>query len=240
MQQAFDFPVTPKFSFENFVVCSGNRAAHHFARQLASQDESDNLLYIYGPPGSGKTHLLLAIGAEIGRQHGLDQVPCLSCKEIDAICHGHYPSEETSRLAKHFDGAPLLLVDDIHLIPDNANLRVELWQLFNDFYGAGKKIAITGLHPPRELPHLDGHLVSRLLWGLVAKVDISDDDSRRMILGKLATDRQLRIPLEVFDYLVVHAPRDIPSLITALETIRRLSFATQKKITVRLAREALG
>jgi chromosomal replication initiator protein len=240
MQQAFDFPVTPKYTFENFVVCSGNRAAYHFARQLASTDESDNLLYIYGPPGSGKTHILLALGESIRQQGAFSSLPTLSCKEIDAIYHGHYPAEETSRLAERFADSPLLLVDDIHLIPDNANLRVELWQVFNDFYGAGKKIVITGLYPPRELPHLDGHLISRLLWGLVARVDISDDDSRRMILNKLASDRQLRIPVEVFDYLVVHAPRDIPSLVTALEALRRLSFATQKKITVRLAREALG
>jgi len=240
MQQAFDFPINPKFTFENFVLCSGNRAAYHFARQLVAGDGQENLLYIYGPAGSGKSHLLHAIGACINRQSSLPTGPYLSFKEIDDLYHGEYPSEAVSKMAEWFRDAPVLLIDDIHLIPDNENIRLELWQLFNDFYNGGKKIAVTGLFPPRELPHLDGHLVSRLLWGLVAKVDISDDNSRRMIIGKLAEDRQIRISPEVVDYLVMHARRDIPSLVEALEWIRRLSFSTKRKITVRLAKEALG
>ncbi|HEY6837628.1 MAG TPA: DnaA/Hda family protein [Geobacteraceae bacterium] len=240
MQEVFDFPITPKYSFDNFVVCSGNRAAYHFARQLAEED-GENLLYIYGPPGSGKTHLLLALGTMLGSKEGATTpAPSISFKEIDDIYHGIYPAEDVSKLAERFRGSALLLIDDLHLIPDNANVKVELWQLFNDFYTAGKKIVVTGLYPPKELPHLDGHLVSRLLWGLVAKMDTSDDDSRRMIMQKLAADRQIRIPDDVIDYLLVHARRDIPSLTEALEWIRRLSFATQKKVTVRLAREALG
>ncbi|HOS44391.1 MAG TPA: DnaA/Hda family protein, partial [Armatimonadota bacterium] len=77
------------------------------------------------------------------------------------------------------------------LLPDDAGCRNALWQLFNDFYIAGHPVVMTGLYPPRELPHIDDHLVSRLLWGLVARVDVSDDHSRRMILKKVADDRQV-------------------------------------------------
>jgi chromosomal replication initiator protein len=239
MQQVFDFPLRPAFTFDNFVVCAGNQAAFHFARQLASTDCSDNLLYIYGATGSGKTHLLSAIGAACCPKTAGSTVTLLSVKDLDEIYHGEFPSEAVSKLAERFRHAPLLLIDDIHLIPDNANFRIELWQLFNDFHGSGKKIAVTGLHPPRELPHLDGHLVSRLLWGLVAQVDVSDDESRRMILKKLARDRHILIPDEVIDYFVQHAQRDIPSLVEALEWTSRLALSTKRKITLRLVREAL-
>jgi len=131
-------------------------------------------------------------------------------------------------------------MDDIHLIPDNENLRVEVWQLFNDFYGGGKKIMVTGLFPPKDLPNLDGHLISRLLWGLVARVDITDDDSRRMILAKLAEDRQVILPEDVADYLLTIVRRDVPSLRDALERINRFALSEGRKITMRLAREVLG
>jgi hypothetical protein len=166
--------------------------------------------------------------------------PASPLKNIDELYRGEYPAEAVSKLAERFRDAPALLVDDIHLIPDNENIRVELWQVFNDFYQAGKKIVVTGLYPPKELPHLDAHLISRLLWGLVARIDVSDDDSRRMIMKKLAEDRQVILPDDVVEYMLLHVRRDLPSLIEALEKTSRFALAVKRKITVRLAKEALG
>ena len=246
MQLIFEFPINPKFTFDNFVVCGGNRTAFHFARMVMDGDGGDSLLYVYGPPGSGKTHLLMATGEALLKNlehevhdHSPGTIPCLSCKNIDEIYRGEYPAEAVSKLAERFREAPALLIDDIHLVPDIESVRVELWQVFNDFYNSGKKIVVTGLHPPRELPNLDGHLISRLLWGLVAKMDVSDDDSRRMILKKLSVDRQVIIPDDVAEYLLVHVRRDLPSLIDALERVSRFAMASKRKITVRLTREAL-
>jgi chromosomal replication initiator protein len=239
MQLVFDFPAMARYNFDNFVVCNGNRAACHFARQLAEEGATDSLLYLYGPPGSGKSHLLAAVADRLTKESGA-AAPCISFRDIDVIYGGNYSAERVSLLGEHFRNAPALLMDDIHLIPDSENLRVEVWQLFNDFYGAGKRIMITGLLPPKELPHLDDHLISRLLWGLVARVDITDDESRRMILAKLAEDRQILLPGEVADYLLKNVRRDVPSLRAALEQISHYALAEGRKLTVRLAREALA
>ncbi|HJV67196.1 MAG TPA: DnaA/Hda family protein [Geomonas sp.] len=232
MQLIFDFPVTPRFSFENFVVCGGNSTAYRFAQKLAT-DAGENLLYIYGPEGSGKTHLLTALCNAVDGTY-------FSFREAGALYGGEQPGEGSFRLAEHFEGAKALILDDLHLLPDNQEVRVELWELFNAYYTTGRKIAISGLTPPKELPHLDGHLTSRLLWGLVARMDVSDDGSRRMILKKLAEDRQVGLPDDVIELMLLTVRRDIPSLVWALETINRFSIATKRKIALRLAKEALG
>ena len=239
MQLVFDFPPKTRYTFENFVVCGGNRAAYHFARQLAEGNGNESLLYLYGPSGCGKTHLLASVGSLLSAQTG-QSAPYISFRDIDQLYQGNYPSEGTSLLGERFAGAPALLIDDIHLIPDNASIRVEVWQLFNDFYGAGKKILVTGLYPPKELPHLDDHLISRLLWGLVAGMDITDDESRRMILSKLAEDRQVILPGDVAEYILKNVRRDVPSLLDALEKISRYALSESRKITLRLAREVLA
>jgi len=236
MQLTFDFPVTPRYSFANFVVCPGNRTAVQFARKVADPVEPENLLYLHGPEGAGKTHLLMSVGLHLS---GGDPFPAVSCGNLEQLYDGAQGPERPSVLAERFRGAPALLLDDIHLLPADPHLQAEVWQLFNDFYGAGRKIVVTGRVPPKELASLDGHLISRLLWGLVARVDISDDDSRRMIMKKLAEDRQIVLPADVIDYLLIHLPRDIPSLLAALERLTRQALATQRKITVRLAKEAL-
>jgi chromosomal replication initiator protein len=241
MQLIFDFPVNPKFRFDNFVVCDGNRTAFNFTGILADDKGLERLLYIYGPPGSGKTHLLSALAAGLGRS-GPDSaaVPLFSFRDIDRLYRGDYRAETVSRLADYFREADALLIDDIHLIPDNINLKVELWQVFNDFHEGGKRIMITGLFPPKELPNLDGHLTSRLLWGLVARIDVSDDQSRRMIMKKVAEDLQTVLPEDVAEYLLVHVPRDVPSLMAAVEGVNRRALALKRKLTVKLARETLS
>ena len=233
MQLIFDFPVIPRFSFDNFVVCGGNKTAYHFARKIATGDANENLLYIHGPEGSGKTHLLTALCHAVEGRY-------FSFRDADALYAGERDGEGSSRLAEHFADAKALILDDLHLLPDDQEVRVELWELFNAYYSSGRKIAIAGLTPPKELPHLDGHLTSRLLWGLVARMDVSDDESRRMILKKLAEDRQMSLPEEVIDQMLLKVRRDIPSLVYALETINRFAIATKRKIGLRLAKEALG
>jgi chromosomal replication initiator protein len=74
---------------------------------------------------------------------------------------------------------------------------------------------------------------------LVAKVDITDDDSRRMIMKKLAADRQTVLPADVIDLLLARLPREIPVLVTALDAINRLALASKRRVSVLLAREAL-
>ncbi len=240
MQLVFEFPVNPRYSFENFVLCAGNKTAYQFTQRLIDQDQGNKVLYLFGPNGSGKTHLLNALGSCYSAKNSTASIPYISFKDVDEIYGGVYPDEELSRLAERFHSAPILLIDDIHLLPDQKSIRTELWQVFNDFHQAGKSIAMTGLSPPRELPYLDDHLISRLLWGLVAKIDVSDDESRKMILKKLAEDRHLILPDDVADYLLLHVHRDIPSLLEALEVLKHFALASKRKISVKLAREALA
>jgi chromosomal replication initiator protein len=226
MQQFFDFPVSPICTFDNFVACSGNAVALELARRISGQAGPENLLYIYGPPGSGKTHLLRAIGNARGSESE-GSAPYLSCQET-------FSADE---LMMRFTAASLLLLDDLHLLPADVVLHNALWQQFNDFHSAGRTIVMTGNVPPRELPHLDDHLVSRLLWGLVARVDASDDTSRRMILLKIAEDRQIRVPDEVIDFILMTTSREVGDLIAAFEALYRMSMASKRKISLSLARE---
>jgi chromosomal replication initiator protein len=227
MQQILEFPITSLCTFDSFIVCDGNSAAVQFARRVADPDDPEKLLYLHGPSGSGKTHLLKAVGQRL-LAGGTSTPPYLSFRETISA----------ESLVSSCSSTPALICDDLHLLPDDASLRAALWQLYNDFMSSGRPVVLAGLAPPRELPYLDDHLVSRLLWGLVARVDASDDHSRSMILKKVADDRQVRVPDEVVDYILVNTSREVGKLIGAFETIYRYSLAEKRKITLTLAREA--
>lgn len=219
MQQFFDFPVTPSFNFESFIPCEGNDAALRFALRVADSFDSECLLYLYGPSGSGKTHLLRSIAG--------NNFPYVSLRD----------QVSAEMLLSTFSSAAGLVVDDLQNMPDDPAIRGALWQLFNDFHTSGRTIAMAGATPPRELANMDDHLTSRLLWGLVARLDTSDDNSRRMIIKKVADDHQIRIPDEVVDYVLATTSREVGALITFFHQLYRFSMAEKRRITLPLVRE---
>ncbi|SKA21797.1 chromosomal replication initiator protein [Trichlorobacter thiogenes] len=218
LQQALDLPVTPRYGFENFISCAGNSSALEFSRRITNPAEPEKLLYLYGPAGSGKTHLLHAIG----RQLAGEQYQVLSCRNLTV------PISTTSNL---------LLVDDLDQLPDQPELRNALWEAFNQQYSSGHTLALAGRFAPKELPTIDEHLISRLLWGLVARLDVSDDRSRQMLIAKLAQDRQIILPDDVASWLLTVLPRDVGSLVSACDALYRAALQRKCRITLRLARE---
>lgn len=224
MQQILDFPVQHRYDFESFIPCSGNATALEFARRVTNPEEPEKLLYLYGPPGSGKTHLLHAISTSLP-----DGCQVLSGPEIAVMAR--------QSLADTVDHCHALLVDDIDKLPDDPALRNILWEGFNRCYNSGRLIVFSGGCPPKELSNLDDHLISRLLWGLVAQMDVSDDRSRSMILAKLAADWQVAMPDDVTVYLLSVLPRDVDSLLSGFSRLYKHSMATQRKISQKLARE---
>ena len=227
MQQFFEFPVTPVCTLDSFVVCDGNVAAYTFARRICDPNDSDKLLYLYGPSGSGKTHLLKAIVHELAADSPVS--PFICCRDI----------RSSDQLLLTAQDAPMLVLDDLHLIPDGTDIQRTLWQLFNDFYSSGRVIAMAGQHPPRELSQLDDHLISRLLWGLVARVDVTDDASRRMIIRKVAEDRQVLVSDDLVDYVLATTGREAGQLIAAFEQVYRCSMSMKRKMSLALARQGL-
>ncbi|MDD2366937.1 MAG: DnaA/Hda family protein [Desulfuromonadaceae bacterium] len=219
MQQFFDFPINRCFSFDSFVPCEGNAAALKFSLRVADSADPESLLYLYGPSGSGKTHLLKSIAGV--------KLPYLSLTD----------HQTPDRLISTFAKSAGLIIDDMQAMPDDADLRRTLWQLFNDFHTSGRLIAMAGSLPPRELLNIDDHLTSRLLWGLVAHLDTSDDNSRKMIIKKVADDRQIRISDDVINYILVTTSREVGDLISFFEQLYKFSMVKKRRITLPLARE---
>jgi chromosomal replication initiator protein len=230
----------PKLTFEQFVIGDCNRLAHAAALAVAEMPAGAyNPLYICGPPGVGKTHLLGAIGALL-RSHSPGLIVRASNGEAftNEFMHA-LGGRHTERFKARFRDVDVLLLDDVHFIERKARTEEEFFHTFNALHDAGRQIVLTSDRPPADLDALEDRLRERFSSGLVAEIGPPDLATRVGILRKRAAYDDIDV-----DDDALHAiARRVTSNVRALEgaLIRVVAFAslTRRPLTPELADHVL-
>lgn len=212
--------ISPAFvpTLDNFVV-GRNAELLQTLHQLLAGNNNERAIYLWGETGSGKTHLLRAWVAA-AQAAGL---PALLVAAGDAIpvCPG--------------EGA-LVAVDDVELL-DGAG-QIALFNLYNDLRDESGVFVSSGPCAPSQLDaRID--VTTRLGWGLVYQVQSLSDEEKELALQSHARELGFDLPQEVLDYLLRHGRRDLPSLLTVLENLDRITLEQQRPVTVPLLRQLM-
>ena len=180
-------PLIPKYTFEQFVIGTGNRFAHAAALAVAEQPgHAYNPLFIHGQPGLGKTHLLHAIGNYVTRH---DPRIRIRYSTVEAFTNAFVRALQTREMATFkdsFRAVDVLLLDDVQFLAEKARTEEELFHTFNALRDSGKQLVMTSDRPPDELESLERRLSERFGSGLVVSIDAPDICVRRAILEKRA------------------------------------------------------
>jgi chromosomal replication initiator protein len=234
--------LNPKYTFEQFVIGDANRFAHAAALAVAElPGQAYNPLFIYGPPGVGKTHLLHSIGNYVhacapGLSVRYTTVETFMNQFIAAISGG-----SMDRFKGRFRRSDVLLIDDVQFLASKAKTEEEFFHTFNALYDAGSQLVLTCDRLPRDLEALEDRLRERFEAGLVTAIAPPDLATRMTVLRKRV--HHDRIALEGEDVLELIAHR-VPSNVRALEgaLIRVVAFAslTGRPVSAPLAAEVLG
>jgi len=227
-----------KYTFDSFVEGSGNRLAYAAALRVAENPgHSYNPLFIYGGVGLGKTHLLHAIGHVALANH--IQVLYVSAEQftnefINAIRH-----KKTEEFQYKYRSVDMLLIDDIHFISGKEQTEESFFHTFNELHNANRQIAITSNCPPKAIPSLESRLRSRFEWGLIADIQPPDLETRLAILQAKAENQQVKIPLDVLEFIAQRAHQNIRELEGSLNRVIAFARLTGALPTMELATQAL-
>ncbi|MGB9617571.1 MAG: HdaA/DnaA family protein [Desulfomonilaceae bacterium] len=234
-QLILPFPVNPLFRFDNLVLHEGNElAVSTITSVFGTTDKILPHLFLYGPSGTGKTHVLKAL-AEMLRARMA--VTFISAHDLKA----NEPGEgETSRdlettMGAESLGQSALVIDDVHLIA--AAHASALWIASNKLTTAGLPLILSSLMSPQELFEDNLHLRSRVTSGLVLRLDSPSDSARMLVLDKMARDRNIRLPPEVGRYLVNHKSRGLHDLAAMLERLDVHALTRSRRITLPFIRD---
>jgi len=234
------FRLNPKYTFDNFVVGESNRLAYAAALEV-SEDPGNkyNPLFIYGDTGSGKTHLLHAIG-HTAKSKGMT-ILIASAEQFTNQFVVALKNNKIDDFHRRFRATDFLLVDDIQFLSGKTQTQECLFHIFNDLYENNCQIVVTCDRPPRAISSITKKLRSRLEWGLIADLGIPDLDTRLAILR--VKSKQLNVaqpPPEVLRFLAVQFQHNTRELEGALNRVVTYSRLSGEKIDMKLTAQSLA
>lgn len=216
MQQlALALAPAPAPSFDSFFAARNNAVLAVLHEALSG---AQPYVYLWGPRGSGKTHLLRAFALAAGGNGVLARYVAAG-ESIDAA-----------------NGEQVVAADDAHRLDMVGQLA--LFDLYNHFRTGGGTLLTAGDRPPADLP-LREDLRTRLGAGLVLRLEPLTDDEKAAAISVHGRRRGLELAPELVDYLLTHVTRDMGTQMAVIDTLDRVSLERKRPITLPLLREVL-
>jgi chromosomal replication initiator protein len=234
-------PVDPAHTFERFVIGPGNRLAHAAALAVAElPGEAYNPLFLHGPPGLGKTHLLGAIVNYLREKHPGLTAHHTTAERFTSEFVAALRSDGPERFKRRFRELDALLIDDVQVLEGKERTEEEFVHTFNALFAAGKQIVLSSDRPPQALSRLEERLRDRFQWGLCVQLDPPDLRTRIALLWRMAS--RSSAPLDdpnVLREIASRAPANVRLLEGTMTRVVAMASVLSEPISTPLVSRAL-
>ena len=221
------------YTFENFVVGNSNKFAFACAENVANNVGMwNNPLFIWGPTGLGKTHLMYAIANRALKRDPKMKVIYVKGEEfmnqlIEAIQHNR-----NYQFRQKYRSADMLLIDDIQFIAGKESTQMEFFHTFEALYEDHKQIILTSDRPPKDLPLLEDRIRSRFEAGLLVDIQPPEYELRLAILQAKIKQNQIELPTEVIRFLAQNLQENIRQLEGVIKKLATVSLLTGQSVNM--------
>lgn len=220
-------------TFENFIVGPENEMAHGASLAVAKEPgHYYNPLFIHGPTGLGKTHLMHAIAHSVYAANPQARIAYISSETFTNDFITALQSGSVAPFRRRYRELDLLLIDDIHFLAGKESTQDEFFHTFNELHNNHKQVVLTSDRPASEIAKLQERLVSRFQWGMVASIQAPGLETRIAILRKKAAARGLELQPEIAEFIASRVSRNVRNLEGAVTRIVGLMGMTRKPLEI--------
>jgi chromosomal replication initiator protein len=213
-------------SAANFVAGPSNQLAHTAVTMVCQNPATASPLFLFGPTGTGKTHLLTAIAEQLRRRHRMRRVMLLSAEQFTNDFITSVGNSGITAFRRRYREVDALLIDDVQFLgAKKATLREMLYTV-ETLFGAGRPLIFSGLQAPTEIPGLSRELSGRMAAGLVCSIQPLDTNTRDTLLRRWLQQRcQLEVPDAMIEQISAQLPGDgrvISGMVNVINTLQRM------------------
>ena len=229
-----------EYTFSTFIVGRSNEFAYAACTAVAKEPgKSYNPLFIYGPSGLGKTHLMHAIAHEVEQQHPDYNIIYVTSEEFGNDLINGINRNNMASFHDKYRSADVLLIDDIQFFSDKDRMQEEFFHTFNKLHAENKQIVITSDKPPRELKTLEERIRTRFECGLITDITIPDFETRIAIIRRKAELLDLHIPDDVAEFIANRLKTNIRQLEGAVKKLKALKHFAGSPPSISMAQSVI-
>lgn len=229
------------YTFENFIVGNANRVAHDACVAISrNPSEVWNPLFIYGPSGIGKTHLLYAINNEIIRNNPSMRISYVSGEDFgNELIQDLLEKKPMHYFREKYRNVDVLLVDDIQFVAGKERVQEEFFHTFEALYLQRKQIILTSDRPPKDMKSLDNRLRTRFEWGLTVDIQPPELELRIAIAKSKAEMLGFEVPDTVLEFLANNIKSSVRQLEGAMKRLHAYTALYHKTVDLTMARQCI-
>lgn len=242
VQSAFDSQLNPRYNFDNYCGSPSNKIALSIGKAIGDNPDNKtfNPLFIFGPSGVGKTHLMHAIGLSIKEHRPERRVLYISSRLFESQFTVASRNGKINDFINFYQSIDVLIIDDIQDLIDKEKTQNSFFHIFSHLHLNNRQIIISSDCSPSQLKGMPERLLTRMKWGMTVELERPDAELRREVLSRKAEQDGLDIPSDVLDFIAANVTESIRELEGIIVSLMAHATILNREIDIDLARSVLA
>lgn len=237
----FDPQLNPRYNFENYCLSESNKIARSIGEAIGDNPsmKTFNPMFVWGPPGVGKTHLIQAIGIRAKERNPKARVLYVTARLFQSQCTAAL-AHNINNFFRFYQGIDTLIIDDIQDLQGKPRTQNTFFHIFNHLHQHDKQIIMSSDCAPSEMEGFEARLLSRFKWGIQVELGRPDLDLRREVLRQKAEQNGIVLPVDVLEFIAANVTENVRELEGIVVSLMAHAMVMNRDISVDLARRVIN